>query len=239
MRNTPALLAGNSVSERGLGACGGQPEGALVGNEPTQHPRSNPLGLLWLVCEPHSSVAALGLTLALQRMRVRVHTGLSRPKIAPSSIMLCVEDLRRLYPDSSMLVFGVHAHLSLAKAALREGARGFVHAGMSPQQIVRAVEVAAEGELAFPRALLEYLMLNEVNEARAHLDDLTARQAETLEIVREGLSNTEIGERLSLSESTIEQHLRAVYKVLGVRNRTEATKLFRAPRSREAASAPP
>jgi DNA-binding NarL/FixJ family response regulator len=238
MRNTPAVLTGNSVAVGGLGASGRQPQRALVlvDNEPPQHD-PNPLGLLWLDCEPHSSVVALGLTLALQKTRAQVHTGLSRPKIAPSSIIFCAQDadgasegvkgLRALYPDSSILVFSVHADLSLAKAALREGARGFVHAGMSPQQIVRALEVAEEeGELAFPRALLEeYLMLNEASGAA--LDALSARQVETLEIVGEGLSNAEIGERLSVSESTIKQHLRAAYKVLGVSNRAEATKLYR------------
>ena len=45
--------------------------------------------------------------------------------------------------------------------------------------------------------------------------------------VVEGLSNAEIGRRLYLSESTIKQHLRAAYKLLGVNNRTEAANLFR------------
>jgi DNA-binding NarL/FixJ family response regulator len=130
------------------------------------------------------------------------------------------------------LVFSVHADLSLAEAALREGARGFVHAGMSPQQIVRALEVAAQSELAAPRKLLEYLISNEVP---ADLDSLTSRQRDILDIVAEGLSNAEIGERLFLSESTIKQHLRAAYKELGVRSRYEATKLLRTARTREEA----
>jgi DNA-binding NarL/FixJ family response regulator len=238
MSITPAVLTGNSVSARGLGGSGRRPERALVlvDNEPTQH-NPNPLGLLWLDCEPHSSVAALGLTLALQKTRAQVHAGLSLPTIAPSSIIFCAEDtegvsggvrgLRQLYPDSSILVFSVHADLALAEAALREGARGFVHAGMSPQQLARAVEVAEEeGELAFPRALLESLLFNEVNEASAGLDSLTSRQRDILDIVAEGLSNAEIGERLSVSESTIKQHLRSAYKVLGVRSRYEATTLL-------------
>jgi DNA-binding NarL/FixJ family response regulator len=41
------------------------------------------------------------------------------------------------------------------------------------------------------------------------------------------LSNAEIAGRLYLTESTIKQHLRAVYKVLGVHNRTEAAKTMR------------
>jgi DNA-binding NarL/FixJ family response regulator len=45
--------------------------------------------------------------------------------------------------------------------------------------------------------------------------------------VVEGLSNAEIAQRLFLSESTIKQHLRTAYKVLGVKNRTEAATLLR------------
>jgi DNA-binding NarL/FixJ family response regulator len=57
--------------------------------------------------------------------------------------------------------------------------------------------------------------------------ELSARQREILELVVEGLSNAEIAGRLYLSESTIKQHLRAAYKVLGVHNRTEAAKTMR------------
>jgi DNA-binding NarL/FixJ family response regulator len=46
--------------------------------------------------------------------------------------------------------------------------------------------------------------------------------------VVEGLTNAEIAERLFLSESTIKQHLRAAYKLLGVKNRTEAATLIHA-----------
>jgi DNA-binding NarL/FixJ family response regulator len=60
-----------------------------------------------------------------------------------------------------------------------------------------------------------------------HLRVLTPRQREILELVVEGLSNARIAERLFLTESTIKQHLRAAYKLLNVRNRTEAAKLLR------------
>jgi ATP/maltotriose-dependent transcriptional regulator MalT len=46
-------------------------------------------------------------------------------------------------------------------------------------------------------------------------------------MVAEGLSNAQIARRSFLSESTIKQHLRTVYKVLGVKNRTEAATVFR------------
>ncbi len=90
---------------------------------------------------------------------------------APSTIVLCsddaedvlasVEHIKGQHPGASVLVFGRHEDLPLARSALRAGARGFIHAGMRPEQLLRAVEVAAEGEIVAPRRLLEYLIDHE------------------------------------------------------------------------------
>jgi DNA-binding NarL/FixJ family response regulator len=121
-------------------------------------------------------------------------------------------------------VFGSQLDLALACATLKNGADGFVHAQMHPAQVLRAVEVVQRGELAAPRQLLGYFFSQNEN---PKIGDLSARQREILKLVVEGLSNAEIAGRLYLSESTIKQHLRAVYKVLGVRNRTQAAKTMR------------
>jgi DNA-binding NarL/FixJ family response regulator len=84
--------------------------------------------------------------------------------------------------------------------------------------------VATRGELVAPRELLRYVLSQD---HAGNLDTLSVRQREILGYVVEGLSNAEIGRRLYLSESTIKQHLRAAYKLLGVSNRTEAANLFR------------
>jgi DNA-binding NarL/FixJ family response regulator len=139
----------------------------------------------------------------------------------------CLEGMgriRELYPGVPLLVLGSHLDLALASSALKNGADGFVHAQMDPAQVVRAVEVVQKGELAAPRQLLRYLLSQ--NE-KTNIGDLSARQREILELVMEGLSNAEIARRLYLSESTIKQHLRAAYKLLGVHNRTEAARTMR------------
>jgi DNA-binding NarL/FixJ family response regulator len=191
-----------------------------------------PLGLVWVDC-PRSVVSA-GLVRALEK-RARVHQGPNPPEDVPSCVILCansneglserVEFYRELSPDAPpVVVFGPQLDLPLARDALQAGASGFVHAEMMPDQLVRALAVAAKGELVAPRELLQYV-LNE--DEPATLGALSARQREILGHVVEGLSNAEIGRRLYLSESTIKQHLRAAYKLLGVSNRTEAANLFR------------
>ena len=191
-----------------------------------------PLGLVWVDC-PRSVVSA-GLVRALEK-QARVHQGLKPPGDVPSCIILCansheglserVEFYQELSPDAPpVVVFSPQLDLPLARDALQAGASGFVHAEMMPDQLLRALAVAAKGELVAPRELLRYVLTNDQS---GDLAALSVRQREILGYVVEGLSNAEIGKRLYLSESTIKQHLRAAYKLLGVSNRTEAANLFR------------
>ena len=177
---------------------------------------------------------AAGLKEALEG-RARVHVGHGAPTDAEvpccaifdssgtESIPEGIERIRGVNPGISILVFSLNLDLPLARTALRHGAKGFIHAGMELDQIARAMEVAHGGEIVAPRKLLEYLIANDDS---ADLDALTIRQREILHLVARGLSNKQIARNLFLSESTVKQHLRAAYKVLGVSDRKEAARLI-------------
>jgi DNA-binding NarL/FixJ family response regulator len=200
---------------------------------PEKTSAAKPLGLVW-VLSPSYSITMAGLKKVLEG-KADVCIGGESCAGSPSCVVLyaggmeegCLEGMgriRELYPGVPLLVFGSHLDLGLASSALKNGADGFVHAGMDPAQVLRAVEVVQRGELAAPRQLLRYLLHQ--NE-KPEIGDLSARGREILVLVVEGLSNAEIAGRLYLSESTIKQHLRTAYKVLGVHNRTEAAKTMR------------
>src|SRR5215213_9132265 len=194
---------------------------------------AKPLGLVW-VLSPSYSITIAGLKKVLEG-KADVKIGGESLAGSPSCVVLYaggmeegwLEDMgriRELYPGVPLLVLGSHPDLALAWATLKNSADGFVHAEMHPAQVLSAVEVVQKGELAAPRQLLGYFLSQKEN---PKIGDLSARQREILELVVEGLSNAQIAGRLYLSESTIKQHLRAVYKVLGVRNRTQAAKTMR------------
>jgi DNA-binding NarL/FixJ family response regulator len=200
---------------------------------------AKPLGLVWVATSSYS-ITMVGLKKVLEG-KADVHIGEESSAGSPSCVMLyaggmeegCLEGMghiRELYPGVPLLVLGSQLDLALAWSALKNGADGFVHAQMHPAQVLRAVEVVQKGELVAPRQLLRYLLSQNENPKKNEnpkIEELSARGREILEMVVEGLSNAEIAGRLYLSESTIKQHLRAVYKVLGVRNRTEAAKTMR------------
>ena len=187
--------------------------------------------LVWIDC-PYP-VTSVGLERILDT-KSRTHVGSAPPEEAPSVVILgiggvegVIEGIKRIRkqcPDALIIVFGLYLDLAVAKTALQSGARGFIHAGMKPEQITRAVRVATEGKIVAPRQLLEYLISNE---DVVELNILSNRQREILEIVGDGLSNAQIAKNLFLTESTVKQHLRSAYKALGVKNRTEAVNLLR------------
>jgi DNA-binding NarL/FixJ family response regulator len=207
--------------------------------------------LVWVKGTP--SIASLGLARTLKR-EFRVHRGATLPPAAasesPSAVVCCLEgseeqqqeeevaslvrSAKEAAPDAAILVFSPTLELPLICAAVSAGARGFLHTGMPPHQLARALSVVLAGEMALPRELLE-AYLNWHNEQRRgpDLSALSERQLEILELVVEGLSNAQIAKRLFVSESAVKQHLRAVYKVLGVRNRREAGRIvFQAQQAR-------
>lgn len=187
-------------------------------------------GTVWIDC-PYPVVAA-GLAGAFGE-HVRVHLGRSAPAdgVVPSCAIFDpdgaeglhkgIQRIRGVSPEIPILIFSLHVDLPLIRTALRFGARGFIHSGMELDQVARAAEVAARGEVVVPRKLLERLV---VNEEPPNLDDLTARQREILQLVAKGFRNAEIANTLFLSESTVKQHLRATYKILGVSDRKEAAR---------------
>jgi DNA-binding NarL/FixJ family response regulator len=197
-----------------------------------------PLGLVWIKDTQH--VLSLGLEKALGA-EARVHTGYKGPKAqTPSAVIYLQEDLdgeeelaqeiesiRAQAPHATILVCAPAPDLRLARGALKAGASGLIHIGMPPQQILRALYAARRGEVVLPRVLLRLWVDEQQRLLEPRIDLCSARQRKVLELVVEGLTNAEIAGRLFLSESTIKQHLRAAYKALGVKKRTEAAAVLR------------
>lgn len=199
---------------------------------------NNGAELMWIKSSA-SSVLSIGLERALKKRGTRIHRGPEPPLSDPSVVVYSpagkdenvaseVQELKELAPEAAIVVFGTSADLSLARAAVQAGASGFLHVGMPPEQITRALKKAHNGEEVLPRELLGGLVAEMVaKEQGPDLSGLGARKVEILEMVAEGFSNSQIAKELYLSESTIKQHLRKAYKALGVKNRNQAARLMR------------
>ena len=115
--------------------------------------------------------------------------------------------------------------------AIRAGASGFLLKDVQPAQLVDAIRVVAAGEAllapSVTRRLLDRFAQTLPGEANPppELASLTERELEVLKLLAGGLSNSELAERLFLSETTVKSHISSVFRKLGLRDRVQAVVL--------------
>jgi DNA-binding NarL/FixJ family response regulator len=121
-----------------------------------------------------------------------------------------------------------------AFAALRAGASGFVVKDVPLDELARAIRSVASGDaVVSPRITRRLLDIyaaklpdlsggGSSSPARTALGQLTPREQEVLLEVATGLSNTEIAEKLVVSEATVKTHVGSILAKLGLRSRVQA-----------------
>jgi DNA-binding NarL/FixJ family response regulator len=118
-----------------------------------------------------------------------------------------------------------------ALSALRNGASGFLLKDTPSVQLVAALRSVASGDAvvspSVTRRLLDRFLGSTGGELRdaAMLDVLTDREREVMLLIAQGLSNTEIAQRLFLSEATVKTHVGRVLAKLDLRDRVQAVVL--------------
>ncbi|WP_017588348.1 response regulator transcription factor [Nocardiopsis ganjiahuensis] len=112
--------------------------------------------------------------------------------------------------------------------ALRAGASGFLGKGVKPAELLAGIRSVVRGDaLLSPKAtrgLVRHFLespAHPVTEPRPGIRELTPRERELTVMVAEGLSNTEIAERLFLSPLTVKTHVNRAMVKLGARDRAQ------------------
>lgn len=122
--------------------------------------------------------------------------------------------------------------LRCAELLLHFEVRGCIEWAQDRLAVARAIDAVMAGELWFPRRVMQWLYLAMLNAARieapwdaAHGDGslvLTGREVEVVSLMREGLTNREIGERLGISVNTVKKHVGHVFEKRGMHHRRQA-----------------
>ncbi|MDP8015260.1 response regulator [Prescottella equi] len=135
-----------------------------------------------------------------------------------------VEAIRRIRaarPDQPVLVFTTYDTDADVVRALDAGAIGYLLKDSAPQDIFGAIRDAVAG-----RSVLSPPVASRVLDRMRRPDQaLTAREAELLSLLAEGLTNKELGKRLFISEATVKTHLAHIYAKLGVESRAAAVSI--------------
>jgi PAS domain S-box-containing protein len=145
----------------------------------------------------------------------------------------CLRHIRRVSPETKVLMLTACADGQTLQAVIRAGADGLLLESDPPGQIIQGVREVVAGALVLPAAARRWLG---GGPRAGRFDPLSERESEVLALVAQGLSNRQVAERLFVSENTVKFHLQNVFQRLAVANRTEASRWFL--RQREGAPEP-
>ena len=110
-------------------------------------------------------------------------------------------------------------------AAFKAGARGYLLKGVSARELANVTRSVASGEVYVSPSLAAGMLVELTRRPPDPLDELSEREREILQLVAEGLTNREIGERLHLAEKTVKHYMTNVLSKLHVRSRVKAALL--------------
>src|SRR5512141_2032723 len=149
--------------------------------------------------------------------------------------------LRKMCPASQVLALTVHDDKHYFMEMLAAGASGYLTKQAAADELVAAIDAIAEGHVYLQPALARWLLEDyqwlsnrrsmsaatapeELQAEPTSLDVLSARERQVLELVAQGYSNVDIGQRLDLSHKTIARHRERIMKKLNLHSRTELVK---------------
>ena len=139
------------------------------------------------------------------------------PKCNGLDAMIAIRDRM---PDARVLILTVSESEDNLFRALRFGAQGYLLKSANIDEVADAVRKVAAGEVM----LSPHIITRLIAEFRQKIDEhkLSTREMEVLQLLGEGLTNTQIASQLFISESTVRTYLRRLMDKLHFSHRTEA-----------------
>ena len=138
--------------------------------------------------------------------------------------VIATRAIRRQFPQVQVIALTSFKEGELIKNALEAGAIGYLLKDVSADELARAIRAAYAGRATLSPDVAQVIVHTAGQPPKPGLD-LTERERAVLALMVEGLNNTQIAGRLTVSPSTIKSHVSNILTKLGVSSRTEAVTL--------------
>jgi DNA-binding NarL/FixJ family response regulator len=134
--------------------------------------------------------------------------------------LACLDRIRARHPEVKVVMFSASSSQDQIAAAFRRGASSYIVKSVNPVDLPSALRQAHDQTVFRP-------LIPDMDPIAGEDQplDLTERELEILRAVARGMSNGDIAKELWVTEQTVKFHLTNIYRKLGVRNRTAATRV--------------
>jgi DNA-binding NarL/FixJ family response regulator len=144
-----------------------------------------------------------------------------------------IRRLREARPEIGVVMVGMEADESVFLRMVQEGVLGYVLTDASAIEVWHAIRDVAAGEAVCPPSL-SVALFRFISNPQTRLPslslrkslDLSPRQQQLAQLIREGLSNKEVAARLNLSEQTVKNHVHRMLRKVGVTDRASMAELY-------------
>lgn len=127
------------------------------------------------------------------------------------------------YPETKVIILSMHSKINFITDAFRAGASGYITKDATGENLVECLETVVQGEyymdMAVSQRVIKYLITNK--EGKTRIEDpaygaLTPREQEIMQLIAQGLSTKQIGDKLFISQKTVENHRASIFSKLNI-----------------------
>lgn len=132
-----------------------------------------------------------------------------------------IKVLSARFPNSKIVILSSMEDARLTRLAIENGATGYMLKSSSLAYITESLLKLDEGGIPFSPATISHVVQTTQRESRTEISELTKRELELVKLLSEGLANKTAADRLNVTYFTINQHLKNIYKKLGINSKSE------------------
>jgi len=131
-------------------------------------------------------------------------------------------DLRKVYPETAVVVLSIYPEEQYALRALKLGASGYLTKASAPEELIAAVIKASNGEKYITSGLAEKIAFNLIEEKETPLhENLSVRELEVVSLLASGKTLSKIAAELSLSPKTISTYRERILEKLNIKTTSD------------------